>query len=65
MPPPIITISHLFHNKNTGKGSAIKSAQKYVKGKYIVTGSFRNNFGPKINLKDLINSLDTFQVLIN
>ena len=26
----------IFHKKNTGKGSAIKSAQKFIKGKYVV-----------------------------
>ena len=37
----------IFHNKNYGKGSAIKSAQKYIKGDYVVIQDADLEYDPK------------------
>ena len=41
----------IFHNQNSGKGSAIKSAQKYVKGKYVVIQDADLEYNPKDLIK--------------
>jgi len=41
----------IFHNKNSGKGSAIKSAQKYVKGEYVVIQDADLEYDPKDLIK--------------
>ena len=37
----------IFHNKNSGKGSAIKSAQKFIKGEYIVIQDADLEYNPQ------------------
>ena len=37
----------IFHNKNSGKGSAIKSAQKFIKGDYVVIQDADLEYNPK------------------
>ncbi len=41
----------IFHNKNTGKGSAIKSAQKLIKGDYVVIQDADLEYNPKDLIK--------------
>ena len=41
----------IFHNQNSGKGSAIKSAQKYVKGEYVVIQDADLEYDPKDLIK--------------
>ena len=47
----------IFHNKNSGKGSAIKSAQKFIKGKYVVIQDADLEYDPNdlIKIYDYIN----------
>tara|TARA_Y100000591_G_C21739719_1_gene648678 strand:+ start:224 stop:919 length:696 start_codon:yes stop_codon:yes gene_type:complete len=40
-------IKILFHNENKGKGSAIKTAQKYIKGKYTIIQDADLEYNPK------------------
>ena len=44
----------IFHKKNSGKGSAIKSAQKYIKEKYVVIQDADLEYNPK----DLVKIYD-------
>ena len=37
----------IYHKKNSGKGSAIKSAQKFVKGKYVAIQDADLEYDPK------------------
>ena len=37
----------IFHKKNSGKGSAIKSAQKFIKGKYVIIQDADLEYNPK------------------
>ena len=37
----------IFHKKNLGKGSAIKSAQKFVKGDYVIIQDADLEYNPK------------------
>ena len=37
----------IFHKKNTGKGSAIKSAQKYIKGDYVAIQDADLEYNPR------------------
>ena len=37
----------IFHKKNMGKGSAIKSAQSFVKGKYVIIQDADLEYNPK------------------
>ena len=37
----------IFHKKNSGKGSAIKSAKKFIKGKYVVIQDADLEYDPK------------------
>ena len=41
----------IFHNQNSGKGSAIKSAQKYAKGEYVVIQDADLEYDPKDLIK--------------
>lgn len=41
----------IIHKKNSGKGSAIKSAQKYVKGDYVVIQDADLEYNPKDLIK--------------
>ena len=41
----------IFHNKNSGKGSAIKSAQKFIKGDYVVIQDADLEYNPKDLIK--------------
>ena len=41
----------IIHKKNRGKGSAIRSAQKYVKGKYVAIQDADLEYNPKDLLK--------------
>jgi len=41
----------IFHDQNSGKGSAIKSAQKYVKGEYVVIQDADLEYDPKDLIK--------------
>ena len=44
----------IFHKKNMGKGAAIKSAQKFIKGKYVIIQDADLEYDPK----DYLNLLD-------
>ena len=44
----------IFHKKNSGKGAAIKSAQKYIKEKYVVIQDADLEYNPK----DLVKIYD-------
>tara|TARA_B100000787_G_scaffold112591_1_gene83855 strand:+ start:6093 stop:6791 length:699 start_codon:yes stop_codon:yes gene_type:complete len=46
----------IFHKKNLGKGAAIKSGQKYVKGKYIGIQDADLEYDPK-DLKKIVNEM--------
>ena len=46
----------LFHKKNYGKGSAIRSAQKFIKGKYVIIQDADLEYEPKDYFK-LLNKL--------
>ena len=41
----------IFHKKNIGKGAAIKSAQKYVKGDYVAIQDADLEYNPKDLIK--------------
>ena len=41
----------IFHKKNLGKGSAIKSAQKYIKGDYVVIQDADLEYDPRDLIK--------------
>ena len=41
----------IFHKKNLGKGSAIKSAQKYVKGKHVIIQDADLEYDPRDIIK--------------
>ena len=41
----------IFHKKNSGKGSAIKSAQKFVKGNYVAIQDADLEYNPKDLIK--------------
>ena len=41
----------IFHKKNSGKGSAIISAKKYITGKYVVIQDADLEYNPKDILK--------------
>ena len=45
-----------FHKKNCGKGSAIRSAQKFIKGKYVIIQDADLEYDPKDYFK-LLNKL--------
>ena len=47
----------IFHNKNLGKGAAIKSAQKFIEGKYVVIQDADLEYDPN----DLYNLLDEIE----
>ena len=47
----------IFHNKNVGKGGAIKSAQKYIKGDYVVIQDADLEYSPN----DLIKIYNTIK----
>jgi glycosyltransferase involved in cell wall biosynthesis len=47
----------IIHKKNLGKGAAIKSGQKYVKGKYIGIQDADLEYDPK-DLKKIVNEMD-------
>ena len=44
----------IFHKKNLGKGSAIKSGQKYIKGKYVAIQDADLEYNP-IDLIKILN----------
>ena len=47
----------IYHKKNLGKGAAIKSAQKFIKGKYVIIQDADLEYNPKdilIMLKKII-----------
>ena len=46
----------IFHKKNLGKGAAIKSAQKFVKGSYVIIQDADLEYDPKDYFK-IINVL--------
>jgi dolichol-phosphate mannosyltransferase len=46
----------IFHKKNLGKGAAIKSGQKYVKGKYVGIQDADLEYDPK-DLKKIVNEM--------
>ena len=46
----------IFHKKNLGKGAAIKSAQKFVKGSYVIIQDADLEYDPKDYFK-IINEL--------
>ena len=50
----------IFHKKNSGKGSAIKSAQKFIKGKYIVIQDADLEYNPNdlVKIYNYINKND-------
>jgi dolichol-phosphate mannosyltransferase len=41
----------IFHKKNSGKGSAIKSAQKYIEGKYVIIQDADLEYNPRDIIK--------------
>ena len=47
----------IFHKKNLGKGAAIKSGQKYVRGKYIGIQDADLEYDPK-DLKKIVKEMD-------
>ena len=47
----------IIHKKNLGKGAAIKSGQKYVKGKYVAIQDADLEYDPN-DLKKIINEMD-------
>ena len=47
----------IFHKKNLGKGAAIKSGQKYVRGKYIGIQDADLEYDPR-DLKKIVNEMD-------
>ena len=47
----------IIHKKNLGKGAAIKSGQKYVKGKYVAIQDADLEYDPR-DLKKIINEMD-------
>ena len=47
----------IFHKKNLGKGAAIKSGQKYVKGEYIGIQDADLEYDPR-DLKKIVNEMD-------
>ena len=47
----------IIHKKNLGKGAAIKSGQKYVKGKYVAIQDADLEYNPN-DLKKIINEMD-------
>ena len=47
----------IFHKKNCGKGAAIKSGQKYVRGKYIAIQDADLEYDPR-DLKKIVNEMD-------
>lgn len=47
----------IYHKKNLGKGASIKSAQKFVKGEYVVIQDADLEYSPK-DLKKLIKYID-------
>ena len=47
----------ITHKKNRGKGAAIKSGQKYVKGKYIGIQDADLEYDPR-DLKKIVNEMD-------
>ena len=47
----------IIHKKNLGKGAAIKSGQKYVKGKYIGIQDADLEYDPR-DLKKIVNEMD-------
>ncbi len=46
----------IIHKKNKGKGSAIRSAQKYVKGKYVAIQDGDLEYNP-VDLLKIVNFL--------
>ena len=46
----------IFHKKNCGKGAAIKSGQKYVRGKYIAIQDADLEYDPR-DLKKIVNEM--------
>jgi glycosyltransferase involved in cell wall biosynthesis len=50
-------IKVFFHDHNLGKGAAIKSGQKYVKGKYVAIQDADLEYDPN-DLKKIINEMD-------
>ena len=51
----------IYHKKNLGKGASIKSAQKFVKGKYVVIQDADLEYSPK-DLKKLIKYIDEYKL---
>lgn len=47
----------IIHKKNLGKGAAIKSGQKYIKGKYIGIQDADLEYDPR-DLKKIVNEMD-------
>ena len=47
----------IIHKKNLGKGAAIKSGQKYVKGKYVGIQDADLEYDPR-DLKKIVNEMD-------
>ena len=41
----------IFHKKNSGKGSAIRSAQKYIEGKYVIIQDADLEYNPRDIIK--------------
>ena len=47
----------IFHNKNMGKGASIKTAQKFIKGKYVVIQDADLEYSPT-DLKILLEKME-------
>ena len=47
----------IFHKKNMGKGASIKSAQKFIKGKYVVIQDADLEYFPK-DLQNLLKKIE-------
>jgi len=47
----------IVHNKNRGKGAAIKSAQKFVKGKYVAIQDADLEYNPK-DLEKIVSEME-------
>ena len=47
----------IFHKKNMGKGASIKSAQKFIKGKYVVIQDADLEYSPK-DLQNLLKKIE-------
>ena len=54
----------IIHNKNMGKGAAIKSAQKFIEGKYVVIQDADLEYDPN-DLYSLLDEIEKIDIRLS